>query len=181
MTKELDSGLYYIALIPPRNIYEEVQKFQLLAEKKFGSKLTQRSPAHITLVPPFRANNEELNLISKRISASLKQKHHPIDTMITGFYHFNYRTIIMEINKSRELEVLFADLMLATSEIIYNVSSKFVPHITIAKRDLSPEIFDKAYDYFGHVPFTRSFMCDELDIFHFENGRWNSIKQFALE
>lgn len=179
MTK--DSSLYYIALIPPKPIREDVLGFQAIAEKKFSSKITLRSPAHITLIPPFEATSDELNKISKKITVCIRDNHRPIDTMITGFYHFSNRTILLEVSKSKKLEVLFNDLMLVTSEITFNQSYvKFIPHITIANRDLSPEIFDKAYDYFNHIPYSRNFICEEIALFIFKEGKWSVVKRFDL-
>lgn len=178
MTKNLQ--LYSIALVPPKNIREEVLDFQRLAEKKFDSKVTLRSPVHITLVPPFNANPEELKQIIKKVTSNLKN-HRPIATAIKGFYHFSNRTIMLEVNKNKSLDVLFTDIMLATSEITYNHSySKFIPHITIANRDLSPEIFDKAYEYFSHIPYSRNFISEEVAIYVFEEGKWSETKTFQL-
>ncbi len=100
--------------------------------------------------------------------------------MITGFYHFSNRVIMLEVSKTKALEVLFTDIMLTASEVIDQSYTKFVPHITIANRDLSPEVFDKAYEYFSHIPYSRNFICDEVAIFTFEDGKWCEVKRFAL-
>jgi 2'-5' RNA ligase len=179
MTKSLQ--LYFIALVPPKNIREEVLDFQRLAEEKFNSKVTLRSPVHLTLVPPFKASLDELKQISKKITGCLKNNHRPLATTITGFYHFSNRVIMLEVSKTIALEVLFTDIMLAASEITYNHGyTKFVPHITIANRDLIPEVFDKAYEYFSHIPYSRNFIADEIAIFSFDHGTWSAIKQFSL-
>ncbi|MCX8514628.1 MAG: 2'-5' RNA ligase family protein [Burkholderiales bacterium] len=180
MAKVVDDGLYHIALIPPSTIRDEVVNFQILAEKKFGGKLTARSPAHITIIPPFRANSDALNSITRKLGNALKKNHQPIDTMITGFYHLNNRTIIMEINKSRHLEILFTDIKQITHNITFSSNNNFVPHITIAKRDLGPEVFTKAYDYFGHIPFSRNFIANEIGIFSYESGQWTVTKTFSI-
>ena len=73
MTKNLQ--LYSIALVPPKNIREEVLDFQRLAEKKFNSKVTLRSPVHITLVPPFNANAEELKQIIKKVLVIKRKRY----------------------------------------------------------------------------------------------------------
>lgn len=181
MSKDSNLQLYSIALVPPKTIRDEILGFQLLAEKKFDSKITLRSPVHITLVPPFKASDDELKLIVKKVALCLKNNHRPIQTVITGFYHFSNRVIMLEVSKSKALEVLFTDIMLTCSQITLNNSyTKFVPHVTIANRDLSPEIFDKAYEYFSHIPYSRNFISDELAIFHFSQGKWSAIKRFSL-
>lgn len=179
---ELDlDRLYYIALIPPKSIQDDVLEFQHIAETKFEHEVTLHSLPHITLIPPFNANEDELKLLIQRVSTVVKDNHAPFEANINRFYHLHNRTIILEVYKNNELDSLFNDVMLAVSEITFSHNhSKFMPHITIANQDLSPDLFDKAFTYFSHIPYSRSFMCNESVLFHFKDGKWKIVKQFML-
>lgn len=173
--------LYYIALIPPQPIQDDVLEFQHIAETKFEHEVTLHSPPHITLIPPFNVSEDELKPLMEGISTALKDNHAPFEANINRFYHLHNRTIMLELYKNKELDSLFNDVMLAVSAVTFNHNhSKFVPHITIANRDLSPDLFDKAFTYFSHIPYSRSFMCNEVVLFHFKDGKWKIVKKFML-
>ncbi|MBP9742104.1 MAG: 2'-5' RNA ligase family protein [Burkholderiales bacterium] len=180
MDKNLE--LYYIALIPPEAIQDEVHEFQHIAAVKFETEVTIKSPAHITIVPPFSLHIDEVKPMINNINILLKRNYSPIEVSVTRFYHFDHRNIILEVHKGREIERLFNDLMLVTEGATHhhNNVAKFIPHITIANRDLSPEVFDKAYDYFNHISYGRDFICETIIVFHFKDGKWLAIKNFRL-
>lgn len=180
MDKDLE--LYYIALIPPQAIQNEVHEFQHIAEVKFETEVTIKSPAYITIVPPFSLSGYEVKQMVHNLSILLKESYKPIEVSVARFYHFDRRNIILEVHKGREIERLFNDLIVVTEAATHhhNNVAKFIPHITVANRDLTPDVFDKAYDYFNHITYGRDFVCETITLFHFKDGKWVAIKSFNL-
>ncbi len=58
--------LYFLAIIPPQPIYDEVMTLKQEVLEKFDSKAALRSPPHITLHMPFKwKEKKEEHLIQK--------------------------------------------------------------------------------------------------------------------
>lgn len=180
MLKSVRNIICHIALIPPTEIKKEISNFKALAHQKFGDNLQYTSPSHITLIPPFRVNNEELILITKKATNILKKNYQPIETIITGFYHYNNKTIILEINKNKNLEFLFNELMHITSTITYDSNYRFNPYIPIAKSSEDIDLFLKASEYFGHLSYSKGFVSNSVGIFSYENESWKLNKEIIL-
>ncbi|TAD83987.1 MAG: hypothetical protein EAY75_13925, partial [Bacteroidetes bacterium] len=51
-------SLFYLAVVCPAEINEQVKQFKAHLEHTYGCTSAAKSPAHITVVPPFRAEDE---------------------------------------------------------------------------------------------------------------------------
>lgn len=180
MLKSVRNIICHIALIPPSEIKEVVNNFKSLAQTKFGDNLQYKSPEHITLIPPFRVNNDELSLITKKITNLIKKNYRPIETIITGFYHYNNKTIILEINKNKHLEFLFNELMHITSTVTLESNYRFNPYIPIAKSCEDADLFLKASEYFGHLSYSKGFISNSIGIFNYVDDSWQLNKEIIL-
>ncbi len=55
--------LYFIGILTPPNIDDTVLEWKKYMQRHFNCKVALRSPAHITLIPPFNAGiSQEKNL-----------------------------------------------------------------------------------------------------------------------
>ena len=52
------ANMYFIALVLPTEINDEILKWKLFMKDHFNCLVALRSPAHITLVPPFWMNDD---------------------------------------------------------------------------------------------------------------------------
>jgi len=144
----MNNNSYYIALVPNAKISEEILKLKLDAEAKFGTKLALRSPAHITLVPPFTANDEELAHVLLAVNHQVK-RHKQLHITIDDRDNFGSHTIFLQIKNSLQLSKLFEELFVQVSQLVKTTDYKqFIPHITLANRDIPAESFSKILAYF---------------------------------
>jgi hypothetical protein len=51
-------SLFYIAVSCPPEIDEKIEGMKAYMEQEYGCKAARKSPAHLTIVPPFRAEDE---------------------------------------------------------------------------------------------------------------------------
>ena len=51
--------LYFIALIPPEPLKDQIQDIKLEVTEKFNSSHSLNAPPHITLLSPFRMDEEQ--------------------------------------------------------------------------------------------------------------------------
>ena len=58
---------------------------------------------------------------------------------------------------------------------IHPVDMKFHPHMTIAYRDLTPEMFSKAWEEYASKSFTADFEIDAFYLLQHDTKKWNVI------
>ena len=68
------TALYYIALLPPENIRQEVTALKEHAAEAFHSSKALNSPPHITLIPPFRIEISREAELLKRVHTCRRQR-----------------------------------------------------------------------------------------------------------
>lgn len=180
MLTRTSSALYYIALLPPEVVSQEILNLKLLVKDNFKAKRALRSTAHITLVPPFRATSGEIELITNSLRNTLKN-YLPIPTVINGFKHFGIHTIFLEVAKNVLIETLFREVFMLTNQVVKVPGySQFTPHITIASRDLAPNMFTQAITYFSTIPYYRGTLSRQVAIFELISKKWVIRKSFML-
>lgn len=146
--------------------------------EKWGCKVGLKSPAHITIVPPFwmdetLENNllEDVSGISKTLTAF---------TIIThNFSAFKPRTIFIEpvLNKGFQTVKSVADNFFKT-HTAYNIkpdNRPFHPHITIATRDLHKKDFAEAWPLFENKTFDKKFEATGLSVLRHNKINWDVI------
>ncbi len=175
--------LYFIALIPPEAIAQEVQAFKLLAAEKFHTRRALRSPAHITLFPPFRLRPaedlERLTLTLKAFAA--RQKTFLVG--LHGFAAFRPRVIYVDIvpnDRLTELQTTLEEILAESMELENPSAHGFHPHMTIAFKDLTRSRFPEAWAYFSQQNYYRSFTVDTLYLLQHEPAGWKVSGQFAF-
>ena len=67
-------SLYFIAILAPKKIDKEVSEWKQYMKEQYGCKVAQRSPAHITLIPPFNMKEEIENLMASAMNEFVSKK-----------------------------------------------------------------------------------------------------------
>ena len=68
-------NMYFIALVAPEDINKQVLKWKHWMKERYRCEVALRSPAHITLVPPFWMKPDLENKLARSITDfSLHQK-----------------------------------------------------------------------------------------------------------
>ena len=60
--------LHFIAIVAPPAIDEQVLVWKKYMEQEYGCKVALRSPAHITLVPPFNMPSEKEKMLGQHLA-----------------------------------------------------------------------------------------------------------------
>ena len=55
--------MYYLAIVCPDELNKKILSFKLWMQEKFDCKVALKSPAHITLIPPFWFAAEEEDIL----------------------------------------------------------------------------------------------------------------------
>jgi 2'-5' RNA ligase len=172
--------MYFLALVCPGHIDEKILQFKYWMRDHFNCIVALKSPAHITLVPPFWFPEiEEPQLIGYLHGFSSPATAHPLS--ISGFSHFEKRVLYAVIDENAWLIDLQASVAAYFGGFIKiqkpGEGKSFHPHITIANRDMKKGDFDKAWQYFSTKKFTESFTPDKLSLLKLREGKWEVVAE----
>lgn len=171
--------MYYVALVCPAFVNKKVLQYKNWMREHFDCIVALKSPAHITLIPPFwMEETTEDDLV-----AAIKEFRFPaelISVQLNGFSHFGHRVIFIVVTENPQLNRLKNE----TEEYFNNVFSfikkderPFHPHITIASRDMKPSAFVKAWQHFSKLSFKESFNLPAISLLKLNNGKWHIIAE----
>ncbi|MBT1703061.1 2'-5' RNA ligase family protein [Chryseosolibacter indicus] len=177
--------LYFIALIPPKPIYDQALEYKNHFKEHYNSKASLNSPPHITLHMPFRWKEAKENELVQKLETFTKS-FDPIKVCLDNFSAFPPRVIFIEVVKSEALEVIQKAIQrFCKKEFnIFNANYKeqaFHPHLTLAFRDLKKPNFKNAWEEFEKKDFKAEFIADRLALLKHTGRIWQVFKEFNLE
>jgi 2'-5' RNA ligase len=170
--------MYFIALVLPQSINEKVVKYKQMMLEKYNCKVGLKSPAHITLVPPFWMEDEkERQLISD--IATLSDRLRPFIVSTNNFSAFKPRTLFIAVAPNEQLN----EVKKATDDFFKNISFSeikietrpFHPHITIATRDLFKKSFHEIWPWFAGKEFIEEWTVEGISILKHNKKNWDVI------
>jgi 2'-5' RNA ligase len=176
-------ALYFIGIVAPEEINRRVMEWKNYMLQHFGCKVALRSPAHITLVPPF--NLDELresrleNDIRRFSSAQI-----PFSIKLGNFSSFPPRVIFVRIESSAQLNSLqknIEDYLAGLNYPVKKPDRPFHPHITIANRDLRKQDYQKAFNYFKTISFAADFIASHIDILVSKPEGWKIVAHVPMQ
>ena len=170
--------MYFIAVVLPEELDEKVLEYKKRMFEIYGCKVGLKSPAHITIAPPYWMENSlEEELISNVNSFASTINEFTIDS--NNFSAFKPRTIFIDVRKNDALEKVKKE-----SDAFFKQHSKFGikietrpfhPHITIATRDLRKSAFYEAWEIFKDRIFQKQFIAEGLSILRHNKKNWDVI------
>ncbi len=184
MKKYFSQGVnrYFIAIVPPSPVFEEVLALKNYFKEKYESKAALNSPPHITLHMPFlwKEKKEDL-LISSLQDFAADQK--PATIKLSNFSPFPPRVIFINVSANEELNKLQLNLhrFCKAKLNLFNAEYKdipFHPHLTLAFRDLKKPMFAEAWSEFKDKTFSASFHLDKITLLKHDGKIWQQFSHF---
>ena len=177
-------GLFFIALIPPSPLREELIALKEHFRENYNSKASLNSPPHITLHMPFRlkAKKEELLLSTLK---TLAKKQASFEVALKNYEAFPPRVIFVDVEENTALNQLQAELHKTCRHKLnlHNANYKdrgFHPHITLAFRDLRKAMFTKAWEEFSNKQIDEQFKAEAICLLKHSGERWEEYRYFGL-
>jgi len=170
--------MYFIALVLPDQLNEEVLKWKHYMHERYQCKVGLKSPAHITLVPPFWLDeSKEDNLLIDVNTIANKQKSFTVQT--NNFSAFKPRTVFIDVAKNESLNLLKkkVDTFFKDNEF-YKIkidNRPFHPHITIATRDLFKKSFYEAWPVFEKEKLEKQWEAKGISVLRHNKKNWDVI------
>jgi 2'-5' RNA ligase len=176
--------LYFVAIIPPPSMREEVMHLKSFCAEKYASKAALRSPAHITLHMPFAFREDRIEtLIATMKEIAIGQKSFHVEHC--GFGCFEPRVIYIDVQLTEALAELRTHTVSSMRKKLglLNADYKndgFHPHMTIAFRDLKKPMFHKAWEEFENKHFEQSWDCNAISLLKHDGQVWHIAQDFPF-
>lgn len=168
-------SLYLIALLPPKEICEEIKAFKEEMKDRFNAKHALKLPAHITLQRPFWIEPQNEKALKQNLHHFAKNQN-PIKIKLNGFGNFPPRVIFVKIENHKEMIQMQSELQKTLPPYIFqNINqrqTKIHPHITLATRDLQESVFPIAWNVFQNRKYAASFTIDNVVLFKHTGKIW---------
>lgn len=180
----MNNTLYFAALIPPEPVYSLTQDLRLYCADKFDAHHALKSPPHITLLSPFRCEPGHIDDAIMTIQ-SVCSNTAAFSVRLNGFGHFNRKVLYLKTDTNTSL-MSFQEKLEETARsheelFHYNYHPRpFHPHLTLAFKDLSEAMFEKAWIEFRDKPFEAQFTADRLIILKHTGERWEEEKRVVI-
>jgi 2'-5' RNA ligase len=190
-TSNLKTSLYYIAIIIPEPLQSEITALKTAIHQRFGAKIALKSPAHITLFPPFRweiTNEKALKTAIDAFAFSFFEKRGPpeeesgqaIRINLKNFGFFRKSTVFIQPETNESLSILRGSLLDYLSMHINlrdekDAARPFHPHITLVNRDISETDFDLIWGEYARKTFEADFSVDTISLLRKGEERWEIV------
>jgi len=177
-------SLYLTAILPPQQLSEEIDDIRKEIAARFDVHAALKPPVHITLFRPvsMRADMEQ-HLI--KWLKPVGTQHEPFTQELENFDSFNNKTLFIHCikntfihNLQKDVATVFNKNKIDPREV--KGSSRFHPHITIAYRDVQPQVFETLWTEFKNRKLKRSFMVNHFTLLKHDGKKWQPFEEFQL-
>ena len=171
-------NMYFIAIVAPEEINQQVLKWKNYFKDHFECTVALKSPAHITLLPPFWMKEEQENdLINSVREFSLTKNKFEIT--LKDFETFKPKVIFVDVVKNKMLNDLyqsFADFIISQNKFpIKKEDRPFHPHVTLATRDLYKKAFQEAWEVFSKKKYETLWIVSGISLLRHNKKNWDVI------
>jgi 2'-5' RNA ligase len=183
----MSKDLYFIAIIPPQDICDEITAFKKEIARDYDSHRALKVIPHITLKAPFRmpaAHHaglfewfQELFIDTGSFTIDLdnfgafQKKKNPV-IFVHPVMNAQLATVQKEIIRSFHNH--FPNIT------IMDVEHKFTPHMTIAYRDLEFGRFLGAWKVYQDKEYKRTFRVNDFHLLQHDGAKWNVVETHGL-
>ena len=178
------NDLYFIAIVMPENPGNAITEYKQFFKTRYQVSRALNSPPHITLVAPFRWPLSRLETLSTSLR-KFSENHEALKIKLEGFGAFPPRVIFAGVAENEPLKILWQTLTIWLKEDIRLGPGPdkrgFHPHVTIAFKDLTPEIFHIAWPEFKHKQLQMQFRADRLSLLKHHARNWSVFREFPFK
>ncbi len=180
-------NLYFIAIVPPQQVCDEINRFKKDLAERFHSKAALKVMPHITIKAPFTfpaIHHQRTLYWFDRLLVTVPVFHQHLKDF-GAFDNRNHPVIYVNpvINPALEelQEQVIEHFISHYPDVdIMDPEFSFRPHMTVAYRDLQPVMFKEAWNEYKAKQYAASFAVTNFHLLQ-HNGRvWNIIQTCTL-
>jgi 2'-5' RNA ligase len=174
-TGKENTKMYFMAVVLPKHIDEKILEYKRWMREVYGSKVGLKSPAHITIAPPFWMEEEKEESLLHDMQSVAQEV--PLFSLTTAnFSAFKPRTIFVAVEHNDHLNALKkrSDNFFRHKDYKVKIETRpFHPHITIATRDLHKKDFTEAWPHFQDKKFRETVEAAGLSLLKHNGRAWD--------
>ncbi|AEW03574.1 2'-5' RNA ligase [Niastella koreensis] len=175
--------LHFIAIVAPEEINQQVLQWKHYMKKHFQCKVALKSPAHITLIPPFELP-DSLQTEMQELLLPFASRRQSFPIQLKNFAAFKPRVIYVDVlpgEPLNELKTALETTLLQSNRFpIKKEDRPFHPHVTIANRDLRKEDFPLAWQHFQQINYEASFIAGAISLLRHNGQVWEIACSFPF-
>lgn len=171
-------NMYFIAIVAPEEINEKALKWKNFMKEHFGCQVALKSPAHITLVPPFWMQPA----LEKELIDAINEFGREMESFsirLRDFSAFTPRVIFIDVVENDHLSRLqdhFINFLIEKNNFPVSKDTRpFHPHVTIATRDLYKKAFYEAWEIFSKKKYEVSWSVKGISLLRHNKKNWDVI------
>lgn len=182
--QSLTKSLFFVALLPPEQIREEVTQIKQEFAARYDSCHALKSPPHITLHMPFKWREQRLPRLREVLQGVASQQV-PFELCLQDFDCFAPRVIFVDVLPQSALVTLQQQLTRAMRHGLHLLNADykdrpFHPHMTVAFRDLKKPAFALAWQEFESRSYTACFEVNALVLLRHDGQRWQEHEAYPF-
>ncbi len=171
-------NMYFVAIVAPQEIDQQVLKWKNYFKDHFQCTVALKSPAHITLVPPFWMKEELENDLVNSITEFSDAKN-KFEIILKDFAAFKPKVIYVDVMKNERLNDLHESLNDFIDQQnkfpVKKDDRSFHPHVTLATRDLYKKAFQEAWAVFSEKKYEVTWVANGIALLRHNKKNWDVI------
>jgi 2'-5' RNA ligase len=176
-------NLFLVCLIPPVSIVEDVDAIRTDLSERFAVLESLKRPAHITLYNPVKISSsaEELKFFKALEDASFAD---PFTQVIKNYNSFEPHTVYINVDQNEGIMQLQSQIKKALKPLNLlpqKESFKFTPHLTIAFKDVKPNVYAEIMDELKDKKFKREFLVGSFSVYKHIDKKWRPYKEYLFK
>lgn len=178
------NNLYLIAILPPPQLREQIDEIRRECAERYGVTAALKQPVHIILFRPLLLDPERENWLAKLLLSATN--HASFDQQLENFDSLNMHAVFLRAIKNAGISAIQRNISsiinrnkIDPKEVKSN--TLFRPHITIAYRDIPPDVFPVMWDNYKNRKFKRNFVVESFSLLKHDGKRWNLLRQYKLK
>ena len=176
---------HFIGVLLPEDITLTLEDCRRYMNEAYGCKSGHGTPIHVTLVPPFRLQDE---YSTRDLAQAIKKDVLPQDLSfsahIENFDAFGDRTLFAKVIANAQWTKLRDETVKAVLNACPSCTKKdarpFQPHATVANRDIPAGVMTSALEVMNELELIEDFPVDNITIFERHGGRWEEAVTLKL-
>lgn len=177
--QSLRMNMYYVAVVLPSHLNEKISFWKKMMYERYQCKVGLKSPAHITLIPPFWMEETQEQAFLNAVDG-IASSFTPFVMRTHNFSAFKPRTIFIDVVKNEQLHEMkktVDDYFRQNDSFPLKIDTRpFHPHITIATRDLFKKSFHEVWPYFEQEKFEEEWEANSISVLRYNKKNWDVIQ-----
>lgn len=174
---------YYVAIVPEGEIQTRLQQLKLHVSVHYNTKAAMKSPAHVTLFPPFEADENVENHLRETLDGAVAE-FKPFNLVTNNFDFFAPRVAFVALEHNVQLSKLERAVRHRLKELPFlrrtKIQSHFHPHITIGNRDWTREQFEACRKELETKKNSEVITVNSVCLLRFNQVYWETIHHSLL-